>query len=119
MFARYDKLHLFDVLVGDAQGQYRESASIEPGDQPLVVATPLAQLGLTVCYDLRFPGLYSWLQQEGADIITVPSAFTYRTGEAHWEVLRHAPAPSKPSASSLHPIGVACTRRGVPPGGTP
>lgn len=92
VFARYDKLHLFDVLVGDAQGQYRESVSIEPGDQPLVVATPLAQLGLTVCYDLRFPELYSWLQQEGADIITVPSAFTYRTGEAHWEVLLRARA---------------------------
>jgi len=92
VFARYDKLHLFDVLVGDAQGQYRESASIEPGDQPLVVATPLAQLGLTVCYDLRFPELYSWLQREGADIITVPSAFTYRTGEAHWEVLLRARA---------------------------
>lgn len=92
VFARYDKLHLFDVLVGDAQGQYRESASIEPGDQPLVVATPLGQLGLTVCYDLRFPELFSWLQQEGADIITVPSAFTYRTGEAHWEVLLRARA---------------------------
>lgn len=92
VFARYDKLHLFDVLVGDAQGQYRESASIEPGDQPLVVATPLAQLGLTVCYDLRFSELYSWLQREGADIITVPSAFTYRTGEAHWEVLLRARA---------------------------
>lgn len=91
-FARYDKLHLFDVLVGDAQGQYRESASIEPGDQPLVVATPLGQMGLTVCYDLRFPELFSWLQREGADIITVPSAFTYRTGEAHWEVLLRARA---------------------------
>lgn len=92
VFARYDKLHLFDVLVGDAQGQYRESASIEPGDQPLVVATPLGQLGLTVCYDLRFPELFSWLQREGADIITVPSAFTYRTGEAHWEILLRARA---------------------------
>lgn len=90
--ARYDKLHLFDVLVGDAQGQYRESASIEPGDGPLVAATPFGGIGLTVCYDLRFPGLYGWLQRQGAAIITVPSAFTHRTGEAHWEVLLRARA---------------------------
>jgi nitrilase len=90
--ARYDKLHLFDVLVGDAQGQYRESASIEPGDAPLVTDTPFGRLGLTVCYDLRFPELFGWLQREGASIITVPSAFTHRTGEAHWETLLRARA---------------------------
>ena len=92
LHARYDKLHLFDVAVGDAQGQYRESASFEPGDQPRVVSTPFGQVGLTVCYDLRFPELYSWLQRNGAQLITVPSAFTYRTGEAHWEILLRARA---------------------------
>lgn len=89
---RYDKLHLFDVVVGDAQGQYRESASIEPGDGPQVAETPFGSIGLTVCYDLRFPELFSWLQRQGADIITVPSAFTHRTGEAHWESLLRARA---------------------------
>lgn len=90
--ARYDKLHLFDVLVGDAQGQYRESGSIEPGDAPQVADTPFGRLGLTVCYDLRFPELFGWLQREGASIITVPAAFTHRTGEAHWETLLRARA---------------------------
>lgn len=91
-FARYDKLHLFDVMVGDAQGKYRESAMIEPGDQPVVVETPFARIGLSVCYDLRFPELYSWMQHQNAQIVTVPSAFTYRTGEAHWEILLRARA---------------------------
>ena len=90
--ARYDKLHLFDVQVKDAQGQYRESATIEPGDQPVVTDTPWGRLGMTVCYDLRFPELYSYLQQQGAGFFTVPSAFTQRTGEAHWEVLLRARA---------------------------
>lgn len=87
LHTRYDKLHLFDVEVGDAQGQYRESALIEPGDAPVVTDTALGRIGLTVCYDLRFGGLYNWLQRQHAAIITVPSAFTHRTGEAHWEVL--------------------------------
>jgi len=90
--ARYDKLHLFDVTVGDAQGQYRESAVFEPGTESLVAATPFGTLGMTVCYDLRFPELYSSLRQQGADFITVPSAFTRRTGEAHWEALLRARA---------------------------
>ena len=90
--ARYDKLHLFDVRVKDAQGQYRESATIEPGDQPVVTDTPWGRLGMTVCYDLRFPELYRYLQQQGAGFFTVPSAFTQRTGEAHWEVLLRARA---------------------------
>ncbi len=90
--ARYDKLHLFDVAVGDAQGQYRESATIESGDQPMVTDTPFGRLGLSVCYDVRFSEYYSWMQRQGACIITVPSAFTYRTGEAHWEILLRARA---------------------------
>lgn len=90
--ARYDKLHLFDVMVGDAQGQYRESATIEPGDSPVLASTPFGNLGMTVCYDLRFAELYSHLQRLGADFFTVPSAFTWRTGEAHWETLLRARA---------------------------
>lgn len=90
--ARYDKIHLFDVQVGDAQGQYRESSTIEPGDTPVLASTPFGKLGMTVCYDLRFPELFSLLQKQGAEFFTVPSAFTARTGEAHWEVLLRARA---------------------------
>lgn len=90
--SRYDKLHLFDVEVGDAQGQYRESALIEAGDAPVVADTALGRIGLSVCYDLRFAALYAWLQRQSAAIITVPSAFTHRTGEAHWEILLRARA---------------------------
>lgn len=90
--ARYDKIHLFDVDVNDAQGSYRESQTMEPGNSITVVETPIGKLGLTVCYDLRFPELYIALAQEGAEIITVPSAFTARTGEAHWQALLRARA---------------------------
>ncbi|MGH8492994.1 MAG: carbon-nitrogen hydrolase family protein [Moraxellaceae bacterium] len=90
--ARYDKIHLFDVDVADAQGSYRESATFEPGDTPVCVNTPVGRLGLTVCYDLRFPELFRRLLDEGAEIISVPSAFTYLTGEAHWQVLLRARA---------------------------
>lgn len=90
--ARYDKMHLFDVQVADKQAQYMESRSFEPGDSVVTVATPLGKLGLSICYDLRFPELYRQLLEEGAEIITVPSAFTKVTGEAHWEVLLRARA---------------------------
>lgn len=90
--ARYDKIHLFDVEVADAQGSYRESATFEPGDTPVCVNTPVGRLGLTVCYDLRFPELFRRLVDDGADIISVPAAFTYLTGEAHWQVLLRARA---------------------------
>ena len=89
---RYDKIHLFDAEVGDAQGRYMESDTFEPGDAVVVVDTPVGRLGLTICYDLRFPELYRALAREGAQWITVPSAFTYRTGEAHWEPLLRARA---------------------------
>jgi predicted amidohydrolase len=84
--ARYDKLHLFDV---DLQGgeSYRESRLYERGEDAVLVETPLGKVGLTICYDLRFPHLYRTLAEEGADIILVPAAFTVRTGEAHWETL--------------------------------
>lgn len=90
--AAYDKIHLFDVDVADAQGQYRESDSYSPGDTPVCVAVPQATIGLSICYDLRFPELYRNLVAQGADILTVPAAFTYVTGEAHWQVLLRARA---------------------------
>ena len=89
---RYDKIHLFDAEVADAQGRYRESDTFEPGDSVVVVDTPVGRLGLSICYDLRFPELYRALAREGAEWVTVPSAFTYRTGEAHWEPLLRARA---------------------------
>lgn len=90
--AAYDKIHLFDVDVGDAHGNYRESDAIEPGDLPVVATLPWARLGLTICYDLRFPSLYSYLVQQGATLISVPAAFTWVTGQAHWLPLLRARA---------------------------
>ncbi|HLV17720.1 MAG TPA: carbon-nitrogen hydrolase family protein [Pseudomonas sp.] len=90
--ARYDKLHLFDVQVGDARGSYRESADYDHGEHLVVAETPVGCLGLTVCYDLRFPELYTALRQRGAEVISVPAAFTAVTGAAHWEVLIRARA---------------------------
>lgn len=85
--ARYDKIHLFDVEVDDAAGSYRESASIESGEETRVVSTPWGGLGLSVCFDLRFPELYRQLAIAGAEMLVVPSAFTYTTGRAHWLTL--------------------------------
>ena len=90
--ARYDKLHLFDVEVGDSHGCYRESDDFAYGEQVVVADTPLGRLGLAVCYDLRFPELYSALRAAGAEVITAPAAFTAVTGAAHWEVLVRARA---------------------------
>ncbi len=90
--ARYDKLHLFDVDVGDAQGRYRESERFRPGDAVVVVDTPFARVGLAICYDLRFPELFRAMVDRGAEIIVLPSAFTRVTGEAHWDVLVRARA---------------------------
>ncbi len=92
LVARYDKMHLFDVKVADRQAQYSESRSFEAGDLPVVVDTTVGRVGLTVCYDLRFPELYRQLLEDGAEIFTVPSAFTRTTGEAHWEILLRARA---------------------------
>lgn len=89
---RYDKIHLFDVEVADAQSRYRESAFVEAGTNLAVVDTPVGRLGLTVCYDLRFPEQFMRLREMGAELISVPSAFTQVTGEAHWEVLLRARA---------------------------
>ncbi len=90
--ARYDKLHLFDVDVADNQAAYRESDQIEPGEEIVLVDTPVGRLGLTICYDLRFPLLYQELVDQGAELISVPAAFTRVTGEAHWELLLRARA---------------------------
>ena len=90
--SRYDKIHLFDVTVKDQQGQYLESRLIEPGSQWVTSSTAAGTLGMSVCYDLRFPELYQRLARAGATLFTVPSAFTYRTGEAHWEPLLRARA---------------------------
>jgi predicted amidohydrolase len=89
--ARYDKIHMFDVEVSETE-TYRESAGYRPGDRAVVVPTPLATLGLSICYDLRFPHLYRALAKAGAQVLTVPSAFSPVTGAAHWEVLLRARA---------------------------
>jgi nitrilase len=90
--ARYDKIHLFDVEVADSQGRYRESDQIEPGEQLVLVDTPVGRLGLSICYDLRFPELYQRLVALGAELFSVPAAFTKVTGQAHWQVLLRARA---------------------------
>ena len=91
VLARYDKIHMFDVEVGDGQS-YRESKAYRAGRELVLATTPLARIGLTICYDVRFPHLYRALGQAGADLITVPAAFTRVTGEAHWHVLIRARA---------------------------
>ena len=90
--ASYDKIHLFDVQVGDAVGGYQESAVFEPGDAVVVAKTPFGNIGLMVCYDLRFAELSLMLRAQGADMLTAPSAFTYTTGQMHWQLLLQARA---------------------------
>jgi deaminated glutathione amidase len=86
--AQYDKLHLFDVVLpGDAAETYRESDTTLPGEAPVVASTPFGPIGLTVCYDLRFPALFHRLGVLGMDILVVPAAFTVPTGRAHWQPL--------------------------------
>ncbi len=87
--ATYDKMHLFDVELDNGE-TYRESSGIEPGDTVVTVDLPIGRLGLSICYDLRFPELYRQLLDRGAEIFVVPSAFTRATGRAHWEVLLRA-----------------------------
>lgn len=89
--ARYDKIHMFDVQVSETE-IYRESAAFRPGDRAVVAPTPFGRLGLSICYDLRFPGLYRTLTQAGADILCVPAAFSPVTGAAHWLSLLRARA---------------------------
>lgn len=89
--ARYDKMHLFDVDLATGES-WRESAVYAPGERAVVVDTPVGRLGLSVCYDLRFPDLYRALTGAGASILAVPAAFTVPTGEAHWHILLRARA---------------------------
>lgn len=90
--ARYDKIHLFDADVADSTGRYRESNDYVAGSNVIVVDIGGAKLGLSICYDLRFPELYRQMVAEGADILCVPAAFTKATGQAHWEILLRARA---------------------------
>jgi len=89
--AHYDKIHMFDVDLAGGES-YRESNAFRPGDRAVVAETPWGVLGMTVCYDLRFPQLYRALAQAGADFLAIPSAFTVPTGTAHWQVLLRARA---------------------------
>lgn len=109
--ARYDKIHLFDVDIPGRSETYRESANVAPGTAPAVLDTPVGRLGLSVCYDVRFPELYRHLSAAGAQLLSVPSAFTAPTGRAHWETLLRARAIENlcyviaPAQSGLHPSG--------------
>ncbi|WEK42475.1 MAG: carbon-nitrogen hydrolase family protein [Candidatus Sphingomonas colombiensis] len=89
--ARYDKLHLFDVDLPTGE-RWRESAAYAPGSSAVVVDTPLGRMGLSICYDLRFAGLYAALSDAGATMLSIPAAFTRPTGAAHWHVLMRARA---------------------------
>jgi predicted amidohydrolase len=89
--ARYDKIHMFDVDLADGES-YRESRSYRPGEIAISADLPWGRLGLTICYDLRFPALYRALAEAGASFLAIPSAFTRQTGEAHWHVLMRARA---------------------------
>lgn len=89
--ACYDKIHLFDVCI-DGHEEHKESQTIEPGSQVVVVDTPVGCVGLSVCYDIRFPELYRQMVLKGAEILTVPAAFTEVTGRAHWDTLLRARA---------------------------
>ncbi len=109
--ARYDKIHLFDVDLPGRAESYRESANVTPGAIPAVLDTPVGRLGLSVCYDVRFPELYRHLSAAGAQLLSVPAAFTAPTGRAHWETLLRARAIENlcyviaPAQSGIHPSG--------------
>ncbi|MCC6949655.1 MAG: carbon-nitrogen hydrolase family protein [Bradyrhizobiaceae bacterium] len=91
IIARYDKIHMFDVNLANGES-YRESNTYRPGETAVVVALPFCRIGLSICYDVRFPALYRALAEAGAEVITVPAAFTKQTGEAHWHLLLRARA---------------------------
>jgi len=90
--ARYDKMHLFDVTIPGRNEQYRESSHVVAGREVVVADTPVGRLGLSVCYDMRFPELYRELVSRGAEWLAMPAAFTVPTGQAHWETLLRARA---------------------------
>ena len=90
--ARYDKIHLFDVMIPGRDEQYRESAHVLAGREAVIADTPVGRLGMSVCYDMRFPELYRELVSQGAEWLAMPAAFTVPTGRAHWETLLRARA---------------------------
>jgi deaminated glutathione amidase len=109
--ARYDKIHLFDVDLPGRAESYRESAHVSPGSHAALLDTPVGRLGLSVCYDVRFPELSRYLSAQGAQLLAVPSAFTSPTGRAHWETLLRARAIENlcyvvaPAQSGFHASG--------------
>jgi deaminated glutathione amidase len=109
--ARYDKIHLFDVSIPGRNEQYRESTHVLAGRDPVIADTPVGRLGLSVCYDMRFPELYRELVLQGAEWLAMPAAFTVPTGRAHWETLLRARAIENlcyvvaPAQSGLHTSG--------------
>ena len=115
--ARYDKIHMFDVDIGGEAESYRESRGYRPGGRAVVADSPWGRIGLTICYDLRFPALYRALAAAGARILTVPSAFTVPTGRAHWETLLRARAIETgcavlaPAQTGEHPAAEGRRRR--------
>ena len=114
--ARYDKIHMFDVNVSEAE-VYRESAAYRPGSHAVLADAGFAMIGMTVCYDLRFAHLYRRLAQSGAQILTVPAAFNHLTGQAHWETLLRARAIETgcfvlaPAQTGFHPEAAGKGRR--------
>ncbi|WP_095587777.1 carbon-nitrogen hydrolase family protein [Actibacterium ureilyticum] len=123
--ARYDKIHMFDVEINEAE-RFRESDGYRPGDRAVLAETPFGTLGLSICYDVRFPHLYRALAQAGAQILCVPAAFSPTTGAAHWETLlraraiengcyvlapaqtgRHTTRSGKPRATWGHSVAIA------------
>jgi predicted amidohydrolase len=109
--ARYDKIHLFDVTIPGRDEQYRESTHVAPGRKIVLADTPVGRLGLSVCYDMRFPELYRDLVAQGAEWLSMPAAFTVPTGRAHWETLLRARAIENlcyvvaPAQSGTHSSG--------------
>ena len=109
--ARYDKIHLFDVTIPGRNEQYRESKHVTPGRKTVLADTPVGRLGLSVCYDMRFPELYRELVARGAEWLVIPAAFTVPTGRAHWETLLRARAIENlcyvvaPAQSGTHTSG--------------
>ncbi len=109
--ARYDKIHLFDVTIPGRDEQYRESTHVAAGREPVIADTPVGRLGLSVCYDMRFPELYRELVSQGAEWLAMPAAFTVPTGRAHWETLLRARAIENlcyvvaPAQSGTHSSG--------------
>lgn len=108
---RYDKIHLFDVSLPGGREAYRESTRIRPGSSMVVMPTPVGRLGLSICYDIRFPELYRELLDQGMEVLAVPSAFTAATGRAHWDTLLQARAIENlcwvlaPAQQGRHPNG--------------